>query len=88
MTYIRGELILPKYKNSVFSRNIGALKLSRNQSKYYKQYFLALGEQWDYMISEENIKAIRKFFAKYYGYKYVKIFDDAVINNKKHLSLQ
>jgi hypothetical protein len=64
------------------------LKLKRNQNKYYKQYFLALGEQWDYMPSEENIKTIRKFFTKYYGYKYAKIFDDAVINNKKHLSLK
>ena len=87
LTYIRGELILPSYGNSVFTRNIGALKLERNQKKYYKQYFLALGEQWDSMPREDNIESMRKFFAKYYGDKYVNIFNDAVNNNKKHLSL-
>ena len=43
LCYIRGELILPHYGDSVFFRNIGALKLSAEQKKYYYQYFLALG---------------------------------------------
>ena len=87
LTYIRGELILPNYGNSFFSRNIGAIKLKKNQQQYYEQYFLALGIQWEYMLGEENIISLRKLFNKYYGRKYVNIFNDAVVNNKKHLSL-
>ena len=33
MCYIRGDLILPHYGNSVFERNIGALKLSSEQKQ-------------------------------------------------------
>lgn len=39
LCYIRGELILPHYGDSVFFRNIGALKLAAEQKKYYYQYF-------------------------------------------------
>ena len=45
LCYIRGELILPHYGDSVFFRNIGALKLAPEQKNYYYQYFLALGIQ-------------------------------------------
>ena len=87
MTYIRGELILPSYGNSTFFRNIGALKLDKDQKKYYKQYFLALGTQWEYMPEEKDLKIMRDFFMKYYGEIYVEIFDDAIKKNKMHLSI-
>ena len=87
LTFIRGELILPSYGNSVFFRNIGALKLDKDQKKYYKQYFLALGTQWEYMPEEKDLKIMREFFMKYYGEKCVEIFDDAVTKNKIHLNL-
>ena len=87
LSYIRGELILPSYGNSTFFRNIGALKLSKDQKKYYKQYFLALGTQWEYMPEENHLKIMREFFMKYYGEKYVEIYDDAVKKNKIHLNL-
>ena len=86
MCYIRGELILPQYGNSVFFRNIGALKLSPEQKKYYYQYFLALGIQWEYMPNEDEIKKMRDFFMKYYGEKYVEVYDDAVQKNKIYLN--
>ena len=86
LSYIRGELILPSYGNSTFFRNIGALKLSKDQKKYYKQYFLALGTQWEYMPEENHLKIMREFFMKYYGEKYVEIYDDAVKKNKIHLN--
>ena len=86
MCYIRGELILPQYGNSVFFRNIGALKLSPEQKKYYYQYFLALGIQWEYMPNEGEIKKMRDFFMKYYGEKYVEVYDDAVQKNKIYLN--
>ena len=82
LCYIRGELILPSYKENMFSRNIGAIKLSKNQENYYMQYFLALGTQWQYLPSERELKVLKEFFKKYYGKKYVKIFIDAIEKNK------
>ena len=86
MCYIRGELILPHYGNSVFFRNIGALKLSPEQNNYYYQYFLALGIQWEYMPNEKELKIMRDFFMNYYGEKYVEVYDDAVQKNKIYLN--
>ena len=86
LCYIRGELILPHYGNSIFFRNIGALKLAAEQNKYYYQYFLALGIQWEYMPSRKDLKLMRDFLMKYYGKKYVEIFDDAVVKNKIYLN--
>ena len=86
LCYIRGELILPHYGESIFFRNIGALKLAVEQKKYYYQYFLALGIQWEYMPSSKDLKLMRNFFMKYYGKKYVEIYDDAVAKNKIYLN--
>ena len=82
LCYIRGDLILPSYSNNTFSRNIGALKLSKNQKNYYLQYFLALGTQWQHLPPERELNILRNFFMKYYGEKYVKIYNDAVEKNK------
>ena len=86
LCYIRGELILPQYGDSLFFRNIGALKLAPEQNKYYYQYFLALGNQWEYMPSENDLKLMRDFFMKYYGKNYVEIYDDALEKNKIYLN--
>ena len=83
--YIRGEVILPNYGDSVFFRNIGAIKLAKDQKLFYLQYFLALGIQWEYMPNDKDLKIMRDFFMKYYGQKYVEIFDDAVEKNKIYL---
>ena len=83
LCYIRGQLILPTYGNKVFSRNIGALKLEKNQKQYYKQYFLALGNQWNYKPDEKDLEILRSHFKKYYGDKLVEIYDDAVEKNKE-----
>lgn len=81
LCYIRGDLILPSYSNNTFSHNIGALKLHKNQKKYYLQYFLALGTQWSYLPSDRELNILKIFFRKYYGAKYVKIFNDAIEKN-------
>ena len=83
LCYIRGQLILPTYGDKVFSRNIGALKLQKNQKQYYKQYFLALGTQWNYKPDERDLEILRGHFKKYYGDKLVEIYDDAVEKNKQ-----
>ena len=62
LCYIRGELILPSYSNNTFSRNIGALKLNKNQKQYYYQYFLALGTQWHYLPPNKHLITLKGFF--------------------------
>lgn len=86
LVYIRGELLLPNYSDEIFLHNIGAIKLSKGQNKFYRQYFMALGTQWEYMPNNADLKLMRKFFMKFYGNKYVKIYDDAIKKNKKHLN--
>ncbi len=82
LCYIRGELILPSYGDKIFNRNIGALKLTKNQKKYYKNYFLALGNQWEYFPDKKYLMILRDYFKKYYGEKLVEIYNDAVEKNK------
>ena len=82
LCYIRGKLILPSYDNNIFDRNIGAIKLDKNQKKFYKQYFIALGNLWQYFPKEKDITILRKHFKKYFGEKLVKIYDAAVKKNK------
>ena len=82
LCYIRGTLILPSYGDEIFSRNIGAIKLDKNQKKYYKHYFLALGNLWEGFPEEKDIEILREYFKKYYNAKLVEIFDDAVKKNR------
>ena len=81
--YIRGKLILPYYGNKNFKRNIGALKLDKNQKRFYKIYFMALGNQWQYFPSEKDLSILREYFKKYYSEKLVKIYNDAIEQNKE-----
>ena len=67
--YLRGEIILPTYDKNIFSMNIAAVKLSKNQQNYYLQYFLALGTQWEYLPKKVHLNQLRSFFMKYYGEK-------------------
>ena len=71
---------MPTYGNNTFGRNIGALQLDVNQKKYYKQYFLALGNQWNY-FPDYDIIILRKYFKKYYSDELIQIFNDAVDQN-------
>ena len=81
--YIRGKLILPTYGDKTFKRNIGALKLYKNQKKFYKLYFLALGTQWQYFPSEKDMTILKEYFKKYYGEELTKIYNDAIEQNKE-----
>ena len=38
------------------------------------------------MPEEKDLKIMREFFIKYYGKKYVEIYNDAVNKNKIHLN--
>ena len=73
LCYIRGKLILPSKSDNLFSRNIGAIKLDKAQKKYFIQYFIALGNNWNHFPDEKDLIIFRKHFKKYYVEKLVDI---------------
>ena len=78
---IRGKKYLPSGSN-VLTKDIGAAKLDKNQSKYYHEYFRLLGGQWQYMPKEIHINQVREFLKKYYDNYCMTIFEEAVTFNK------
>jgi len=58
---IRGEKYLPSGKG-ILNKNIGAIKLEKNQKKFIHDYCRALGGQYQYFPKEEHIKIIKNFF--------------------------
>ena len=52
---IRGKKFYPSGKN-ILTKDIGAIKLDKNQFNYIHDYFRTLGGQWDYFPEEEHIK--------------------------------
>jgi hypothetical protein len=62
---IRGEKYLPSGQG-ILNKDIGAIKLEKNQKKFIHDYCRALGGQWEYFPKEKYIKTIKNFFRKYY----------------------
>ena len=83
MSVLLGEKILIKSSTHDF-RNIGAIRLVKNQKRYYLNYFLLLMTLWQYMPSNEQLSSLREFITKYYNNKlYLRIFDNSIDYNKK-----
>ena len=78
---IRGIKYLP-FGNNILTQDIGAVKLDRNQKKYYHDYFRLLGGQWQYFPKESHINQVRKFFKKYYDKECLIMFEEAVSFNR------
>ena len=78
---IRGYKYLPS-GNKILKHNIGAVKLEKNQQKYYKDYFRLLGGQWQYFPKDIHINSIKKFFYKYYGKECLFMFEESISFNK------
>ena len=82
MSALIGKKILIKASTSDFS-NIGAIFLSKNQKKYYLNYFLLIMNIWQYLPPDEHLNSLRKFISKYYEDKLLlRIFDNSVNYNK------
>jgi predicted O-methyltransferase YrrM len=81
MSCLYGEKII--VKNNEGLENIGAVYLYKNQKRFYLNYFLLLLSYWEYMPNEKQINEFKEFIKKYYHKTlYLKIFDQAVKNNK------
>ena len=78
---IRGEKYLPS-GNYILKQDIGAIKLEKNQKKYYHDYFRLLGGQWQYLPKENHINLFINFIKKYYDNECLIMFEEAVSFNK------
>ena len=78
---IRGKKYLPSGMH-ILKHDIGAIKLEKNQKKYYSDYFRLLGGQWQYFPKEIHINQIINFIKKYYDNDCLSIFEDAVSFNR------
>ena len=78
---IKGKKYLPSGKG-ILTKDIGAIKLEKNQAKYVHDYFRALGGQWEYLPKEEDIDLIKKLFKKYYDKDCLIMFEEAISFNK------
>ena len=75
------KILLPEGDNSFI--NIGVVCLSKNQKKYYLNYFLLLMNIWQYLPTNEQLDGLREFIKKYYDNKiFLRIFDFTVEKNK------
>ena len=79
---LRGKKYLPS-GNTFLLKDIGAVKLEKNQKRYIYDYFRALGGQWQYFPKEIYIKITRDLFTAYYDKNCLQIFDEAVEFNRK-----
>lgn len=82
--YLRGKKVLPQTK--VFP-NIGAVVLDPKQRRYYLDYFFPLGIQWEYIPPDDDIGNFRTFVNTYYGSTYLRIFDEALKENRLFVAL-
>ena len=78
---IRGKKYLPSGKN-ILTHDIGAVKLERNQKKYYQDYFRLLGGQWQYFPKELHINELINYFKKYYDDDCLNMFNETIQFNR------
>ena len=79
---IRGEKYLPSGQG-ILNKDIGAIKLEKNQKKFIHDYCRALGGQWQYFPKEKHLKTIKNFFIKYYDNFCFKVFEESIEFNRQ-----
>ena len=79
---IRGEKFLPSGKG-ILNKDIGAIKLEKNQKMFIHDYCRALGGQWQYFPLEKHIQIVINFFEKYYDIKCLTILKESINFNRK-----
>ena len=78
---IRGKKFYPSGQG-VLNKDIGAIKLEKNQKRFIHDYCRALGGHWEYFLSEKHIKMITNFFKKYYDKECLIILNEAITFNR------
>jgi len=78
---IKGKKFIPSGKG-ILTKDIGAIKLEKNQAKYVHDYFRALGGQWEYLPEEKDLNSIKKLFKKYYDKECLIMLEEAILSNR------
>ena len=78
---IKGDKYLPSGKG-ILTKNIGAVKLDKNQKENLHDYCRALGGQWEYFPTEEQILTIITFFEKFYDNDCLTILKESIEFNR------
>ena len=81
---IRGQKFLPS-GDGILNKDIGAIKLEKNQKRFVHDYCRALGGQWQYFPKEGHIKIIQKYFEKYYDNECQIILNETVNFNRQFI---
>ena len=79
---IRGE----KYLSSgygILNKDIGAIKLEKNQNKFIHDYCRALGGQWEYFPDEGHIKTIKNFFRIHHDNFCFNVLEESIEFNRQ-----
>ena len=83
---IRGQKYLPS-GDGIFNKDIGAVKLEKNQNKYIHDYCRALGGEWHYFPSEIHIKMVINFISKYYDLECFNTIKEAIDFNRNFIKI-
>ena len=79
---IRGEKFFPSGEG-ILNKDIGAIKLEKNQKRFIHDYCRALGGQWEYFPLESHIAEIIDFFKKYYDKDCLSILKESIEFNRQ-----
>jgi len=79
---IRGKKFLPSGKG-ILNKDIGAIKLEKNQKRFIHDYCRALGGQWEYFPPEKHIKNTINYFRKYYDKECLTILRESIDFNRQ-----
>ena len=79
---IRGEKYLPSGKG-ILNKNIGAIKLEKNQKKFIHDYCRALGGNWEYFPKEEHIETIKNLFRTYHDNFCFNVLEESIEFNRQ-----
>ena len=79
---IRGKKFYPS-GNYILTKDIGGIKLEKNQFKFIHDYFRTLGGQWDYFPEETHIDLMRNYIKIYYDNDCSMMFEETVKFNRE-----
>lgn len=79
---IRGEKFRPSGEG-ILNKDIGAIKLEKNQKRFVHDYCRALGGQWQYFPPENQIITIINFFKKFYDKECLTILKESIEFNRQ-----
>lgn len=82
---LTGKKSVPSYTEYKYFPNIGAVELSDAMKENIFNVFMLLMLDWEYRVSDKDIKNLSKYFRKYYPQELVELYEKAVVYSKEVL---